>query len=160
VASAQTIEALRTALFKASDPSSPLPAGDSRYVDCGEERGTQFLLRTIRDAIDTGGDVAQLLCGNRGCGKTTELFRLQKELEANWFVVYLDADSALDLNDVDGNDLVLAIAAGVWDALKEHTSLDLAAPESRGSVSWLRYSHGRSKPMCRFRSSSARSRQR
>ncbi|HWS89326.1 MAG TPA: hypothetical protein VN282_20300 [Pyrinomonadaceae bacterium] len=56
----------------------------------------------------------QLFTGHRGCGKSTELLRLQKRLEADkFYVVYFEVDKDLDPNDLIYTDLLLSIARRV-----------------------------------------------
>ncbi|PKO20451.1 MAG: hypothetical protein CVU38_20045 [Chloroflexi bacterium HGW-Chloroflexi-1] len=61
---------------------------------------------------------AQLFTGHRGCGKSTELFRLQKRLEvAGYAVIYFGADEAIDVEDVIYSDVLVAIAQQVFSGL-------------------------------------------
>lgn len=119
-------EELRKALYRACNPSAALPAGDPFYVDCAGERRTSHLIETLADRIRYGdGKSTQLLCGHPGSGKTTELFRLQHSLQDAQFVVYMDADKVLDMQDVGAPEVLLSIAAEVWDAFHERTPIAL-----------------------------------
>jgi predicted AAA+ superfamily ATPase len=56
----------------------------------------------------------QLFTGHRGCGKSTELLRLQQRLQrAGFYVVYFAVDEDLDSNDLIYTDLLLSIARRV-----------------------------------------------
>jgi hypothetical protein len=72
---------LRRRLTQACEDQA-LEAGDDRYVDCTEARGAGDLVgemeTVIRDARDRS---CQLFTGHRGCGKTSELYRLEARLE-------------------------------------------------------------------------------
>jgi hypothetical protein len=119
---------LITKVFNVFDPHEALRADDPRYVECNIERGSDelldFLALTIRRST---GRTCQLLSGHRGCGKTTELFRLQYDLltnEPRHFVVYCEVDQYIDLNDVEYTDVLLAVVQQVWtDAKKEGIQL-------------------------------------
>lgn len=113
-----------------SDPVRPLPSGDPRYVDCASVRGDEDVVSLLFNAI-TWSDrhVAQLLTGHRGCGKSTELLRLQSRLAgAGYVVLYFEADDDLNLDDLEYTDLLLCIArrvAGDLSAHHVHLSQDL-----------------------------------
>lgn len=72
---------------------------------------------------------AQLFTGHRGCGKSTELFRLRKRLEdAGYAVIYFEADEIIDVEDITYSDVLVALAQQVYHGLRElgvHLSDDL-----------------------------------
>lgn len=107
--------------FQASDPAKPLASDDPRYVDLTEVRGNEDVVRQLKETI-TWSDSAtcQLFTGHRGCGKSTELLRLKDQLEqAEYCVIYFEADDILDLNDLVYSDLLVAIAKEVYEGLEE-----------------------------------------
>lgn len=115
------LESLRS-LFNAFDPIEPLPADDSRYVDCNKARRSENLLNELLRTIElTNRPTCQLLSGHRGCGKTTELFRLRRQLEqAAYFVAYCESDNFIDLNDkVEFSEVFLAIAQQIANTARE-----------------------------------------
>jgi len=73
------------------------------------------------------GPTCQLLCGQRGSGKTTEINKLILQLRsANppYFVIYCETDNYLDINDVEYPDVLLAIAQQLnLDCIKEGIQL-------------------------------------
>ena len=115
------------------DPYLPLrfeTDSDRRfYVDCSSVRGgvdeIENLARNIkRSTIPQYSK--QLFTGHIGCGKTTELFRLKRRLEVDgYFVVYIDADNELDLNDIGYPDILLAIARQTQQQLQEFANVEL-----------------------------------
>jgi energy-coupling factor transporter ATP-binding protein EcfA2 len=50
-----------------------------------------------------------LFTGHRGCGKSTELKRIQHRWEQDYRVIYLEADEETDINDADYTDLYLIV---------------------------------------------------
>lgn len=78
----------------------PLPAGDERYVLLTEEHRATNLKRLrlrLRRAV-TRPDQAYLklvLTGHRGCGKTTELLRLEEEFKGDFHPLHLTLDRTL-----------------------------------------------------------------
>ncbi|MEG4114067.1 MULTISPECIES: hypothetical protein [unclassified Microcoleus] len=95
----QNTEQLLKDLYNAFNPSSPLPAGDPQYVDCGEVRGDDNITLDLGLNIERSEPMTcQLYAGHRGAGKSTELLRLQQHLNnKGYFVVYFAAD-AEDIN--------------------------------------------------------------
>src|SRR5262249_51532165 len=94
--------------YIAVNPDEALPSGDARYVALDAVRGTRNIAELLRDLItvrdsgfgaQTSRDYARfLVTGHRGCGKTTELYRLQDLLaQAGFAVVYFDAGFEFDL---------------------------------------------------------------
>jgi len=74
--------------YKVCNPEQPLKdMDDPRYVDLTEVRGIKNLARTIaKRIVRTAPDFhQQLVTGHRGCGKSTELYRLKAQLEGEKF---------------------------------------------------------------------------
>lgn len=116
-------------IFNVFDPQEVLPPDDPRYVECSIERGSVGLLSTLAHTIRRAdGCTYQLLSGHRGCGKTTELRRLQHELlkkKPLHFVVYCEADKYTAMNDVEYTDVILAVMQQIWlDAKSMGISLE------------------------------------
>lgn len=96
--------------FAAAPPDEALPSGDPRYVDLSSCRGGENIVDDLaRQIIWTPkGYLKLLLTGHRGCGKTTELYRLKSRLEeAGYFVLYWNAELELNLMDVEWVDVIL-----------------------------------------------------
>jgi hypothetical protein len=72
----------------------PLESGDPRYVDCSPARGGEDVVKFLSLRIENSNrPISQLISGHRGCGKSTELKRLVKDLEnEGYLVVYFAAD--------------------------------------------------------------------
>jgi hypothetical protein len=90
----------------------PLESGDPRYVDISAGRGTDHLkrLRLCLMDYDAADDhFAKIaVTGHRGCGKTTELFRLEHEIANRFTSLHIFAHAAL-LGDYNYTDLFLWI---------------------------------------------------
>jgi hypothetical protein len=98
-------------LFNAFNPSEPLRAGDSVYVDCTSVRGDEDIIGQLGYRIMRADQpTCHLYTGHRGAGKSTELRRLRQHLEKNdFFVVYFEADEEdIDAQDVEYVDILLA----------------------------------------------------
>lgn len=112
--------------FQASNPARGINmthAEDRRYyIDFASVRGgklTEQLKRTIT-RLSPDEPTYQLFTGHIGCGKSTELLRLQGELEAEGFhVVYFESSHDLDMADVDITDILLSIARKVSESVEK-----------------------------------------
>ncbi len=100
--------------YQVCNPDQPLQPDDDRYVDLSASRGMRHIAELITWKIQNSGTDAQnkrLFTGHRGSGKTTELLRLQRELERNaFFTIYLDTERLLDLGNLNYLDVLVAIA--------------------------------------------------
>lgn len=112
--------------FDACDPSRTLVLGNPEdkkyYIDFASVRGGRIieaLERTILMRSRLNQPTCQLFTGHIGCGKSTELRRLQADLESNGFyVIYFESNQDLDMADVDITDILLAIARQVSESLE------------------------------------------
>jgi hypothetical protein len=96
--------------FAAAAPDEALPSSDPRYVELSSCRGGENIVEDLARQIiwTTEGYLKLLLTGHRGCGKTTELYRLKSGLEeAGYFVLYWNAELELNLMDVAWIDVIL-----------------------------------------------------
>jgi hypothetical protein len=100
------------------DPFTPLdPQSDtSLREDLNAIRGGDRLAKIERNIRRSGGiPTLHFLTGHIGSGKTTEMLRMRQRLLATSAtarsntVFYLDADAMLDRNDVDLEDIVVAL---------------------------------------------------
>jgi ABC-type proline/glycine betaine transport system ATPase subunit len=71
------------------------------YVDLAEVRKTEAIegVNTILDFQEPGQFETVLFTGHRGCGKSTELKRIQSRWEQDYRVIYLEANEEIDIND-------------------------------------------------------------
>ncbi len=101
-----------TDAFNLCDPGEPLAAGDLRYVDLvgGRGGGDAALTHCRRRILRSESPLVQLVLGHRGCGKTTELRRLGTGLaEAGFFVIEVDVEADVDLEDVGPVEVLLSV---------------------------------------------------
>jgi hypothetical protein len=111
--------------FRACNPSKTLnltsPADAQYYIDFSAVRGSDLVQELKRTITLSGSEpTCQLFTGHIGCGKSTELSRLQRDLEAAGYqVVYFESTDDLDMGDVDISDILLAIAKQVSKSLEE-----------------------------------------
>ena len=105
--------------YQACNPSRPLAiardADQPYYVDFSQRRGGVLLRNLARPILMTpDAPTCQLFAGHAGSGKSTELLRLQFELESKGFqVTYFEASQSLDLVDAGVTDVLLGIAGAI-----------------------------------------------
>ena len=92
---------------------------DRYYVDLSAVRSTKTIRNITANLqlLEAGEFCTLLFTGHRGCGKSTELRRIQKRLESEYYIVYLEADIELDINDAEYTDLYLLIIKKIADEL-------------------------------------------
>ena len=94
---------------------------DKYYVDLSEVRNTNAIssIKAILDFQEPGEHKAILFTGHRGCGKSTELKHIQKQLETDYKVIYLEVNEETDINDVSYTDLYLIVIKQVEFELRK-----------------------------------------
>lgn len=109
---------------QAINPARPLSVHDEidqrRYIDFSAVRGGPAIDKLFNRISRLSPDrpTCSLLTGHIGCGKTTELTRLQDQLEKEgFFVVYFESSEDLELADVDIVDVLLVIARRITESL-------------------------------------------
>lgn len=92
---------------------------DRYYVDLSSIRSTKTIKNITKklEYIESTEYCTILFTGHRGCGKSTELRKIQQQLESEYYIVYLEADIELDINDAEYTDLYLLIIKKVADEL-------------------------------------------
>lgn len=116
-------------VYKVFDPA-PLEADEvDLYIDLDAVRGEGAVVDHLAQRIRLSAKpTCLLLTGHRGSGKSTELKRLQRELEngeKRFFVVFCEARSDLDLNDVDFPEVLLTLVYQLAKQLKERADISL-----------------------------------
>ncbi len=117
---------LLSAFYRNCRPEESLPPGDSRYVPFEMARGDTWRQEVARAFDLSDRPLTQLLAGFIGDGKTTELYRLKRDLEDRGLAVaYVDALAYTDPNDYSVLDVLLAIISGTADALRVEHNVEL-----------------------------------
>jgi Mg-chelatase subunit ChlI len=76
-------EDLLVKIYNAFDPKQPLEPDSRFYVTCHEVRGQENIINEVgRNITRSDQPKYQLYTGHRGVGKSTELRRLRRYLEA------------------------------------------------------------------------------
>jgi len=116
-------------IYQVFDPA-PLSADETDlYVDLDAVRGSSGLVKKLAQIIRLSDKpTCQLLAGHRGSGKSTELRRLQGELESGkekFFTVFCEVLEDIEPNDVDFPDVLIAIVRQMADQFRKRLSISL-----------------------------------
>jgi energy-coupling factor transporter ATP-binding protein EcfA2 len=118
-------------LYKACEPSRTLNMSNSLdrqyYTDFASVRGGKIIEKIERTIWSKGEEpTCQLFTGHIGCGKSTELRKLEENLKKrSYHVVYFESTDDLDMGDVDITDILLAIARQVSKNFQESYGIPL-----------------------------------
>ncbi|MDQ3255620.1 MAG: hypothetical protein M3R15_17265 [Acidobacteriota bacterium] len=119
-------QALRKKIYPRLDGRKPLrpdvPADTAMYYPIYSAPGCEDPVQLLQDHIELSDvESLQMFSGFRGSGKTTELFRLQKSLQKQGYVVlYADAlDYISPSEEIDITDLLIVLAGAFSDALEK-----------------------------------------
>jgi len=123
---------------RALDFSRPLSDDDERWVDLSPARGDHarsMIAKKLRRK-EPGRFCHLAFVSHRGAGKTTELLRLQKDLAGEFLSLYFVANVEMDAQRIDTEDLLLVLAQGVEELLREQ-GLPLDAELMQRIASWF-----------------------
>ena len=130
------------AFFQATNPGKALFTDNQEieekyYIDFSSVRGGK-IIEDLKDNIamwSPDEPTCQLFTGHIGCGKSTELWLLKQQLEAEGFhVVYFESDKNLEMGDLDVSDILLTIARQVSESLNTREKLNLDEPRRFKSI--------------------------
>jgi hypothetical protein len=116
-------------VYRAFSPAPLTPDEHSLYVDLDDARGNADIVRRLGQKVRLADrPTCQVLAGHKGSGKSTELLRLQKDLETKdpkFFVVFCKADEDIDRNDIDFPEVLMAIVKQMASQLKTDAGIEL-----------------------------------
>ncbi|HEY3782843.1 MAG TPA: hypothetical protein VGL56_17300 [Fimbriimonadaceae bacterium] len=117
-------------IYKQFDPAPLTPGDNELYVDLDNVRGETHIVKKFarRIRLSRNSNTVQILAGHRGSGKSTELRRLQENLQSEnprYFVVYVEADEDIEGNDVDFPEVLIAIVRQMADQLRKRAKIEL-----------------------------------
>ena len=112
---------------------------DRYYVDLSAVRKTEAIenVSTALDFQDAEQVTKILFTGHRGCGKSTELKRIQKQWEKDYRVIYLEVNEETDINDVNYKDLYLIVMKWIEFELRQ-LNLKLDNSLMRNVENWFK----------------------
>ena len=114
-------EAKQKAIYNAFEPNTP--ATRHFYANCKEARGGSDLVRKMIRRLKNAENenLRYLFTGHLGCGKSSELLHLAKEIETEttFFPIYIDFEEYLDVQDTTLEDIFLGMISEVANRCRE-----------------------------------------
>jgi hypothetical protein len=94
---------------------------DRYYLPLKEARHTEAIIQVgqILQQQKPETFCTILFTGHRGCGKSTELYRIKEYWQANYLTIYLNAEEETDINDIAYIDIYLMVIRQVEVALRK-----------------------------------------
>ncbi len=113
-----------TNLFELRRLCSPRPLDEGEvdlfFVETAEGRNpAQDTRQLLRQTLEETDDARILFYGHRGCGKSTELNMLQRELGDAYLKVTFSVEEQMSMTAVCAEDLILIICEQVLDSALE-----------------------------------------
>lgn len=115
-------------VFKVFSEQPLTPEQSNLYIPLDELRGSYNTVRRLAGTIRADQGTTQVLAGHKGGGKSTELMKLQQELEQGhpkYFVVFCSSDEDIDRNDIDFPEILLVIVRKMAEQLNEKAKITL-----------------------------------
>ena len=114
-------EAKQKAIYNAFEPNTP--ATRHFYANCKEARGGSDLVRKMIRRLKNAENenLRYLFTGHLGCGKSSELLHLAKEIETEttFFPIYIDFEEYLDVQDTTLEDIFLGMISEIANRCRE-----------------------------------------
>ncbi|MDX2004492.1 MAG: hypothetical protein SFU83_04370 [Meiothermus sp.] len=113
------------------DPMLPLGPEDEAFFVERDFSQRRQMVRRLQLALRTSPTRYSkfLFSGQKGSGKGTELYRLNKELGAEFFLVHFSVQDKLDIYDLDYRDVVFSVGLGIVEAAKSVPAVANAIPD-------------------------------
>lgn len=119
-------------LYNECDPAEPAP--NKYYTDLSQVRGGDTFIHTFCEELSLSERrVHTLFTGHSGCGKSSELKKLEYELATEqpqhdhhrYFPIYLDCTDYVDIFDASVEEIMLAIVTEVASRFREEVQIEL-----------------------------------
>ncbi len=111
---------------------------DDYYVETKEGRGedpTSKLIRRFKKSKDQNLKI--LLSGFKGCGKSTELLRLKRELDKDYLIKIFSVREKLDANNVSISEIIITVMKDLCEFVAEnYTDIKLDKKLEKNLENW------------------------
>ncbi|MCK5055394.1 MAG: hypothetical protein KAT34_01960, partial [Candidatus Aminicenantes bacterium] len=108
------------------------------YVETKKGRGedpTSTIIRKLKNLGDKNMKI--LFSGFKGCGKSTELLRLKRELEDEFLIKIFSVREKLDPNNLSISEILIAVMIDLFDFMKEyHKTIKLSKKLLENLENW------------------------
>jgi hypothetical protein len=111
------------------DPGTPLKPEDKDFFVERDHSQRQLMGQRLQLLLNTPGQYARFLfTGHRGSGKGTELYRLNKELEASFSIAHYSVLDDLEVSDLEYTDVVFSIGMSIVKLATENPEASKSIP--------------------------------
>ncbi|MCK4766617.1 MAG: hypothetical protein KAW12_30775 [Candidatus Aminicenantes bacterium] len=108
------------------------------YVETKEGRGedpTSIIIRKLKNLEDRNFKI--LFSGFKGCGKSTELLRLKRELENEFLIKIFSVREKLDPNNLSISEILIAVMIDLFNFVREnHSTIKLSQKLLKNLKKW------------------------
>ena len=112
---------------------------DKYYVDVDEGRGLTPLKKMKRlFERNPGGSYKFLFAGYKGCGKSTELNRLQKDLQDDFIVLNFSVREELDILNISYIELFIALMKRLFQFAGEEKKIKIPKKYIENITNWVK----------------------
>ncbi len=110
---------------------------DKYYVNADKGRGLTPMKKMKRLLVrNPGGSYKFLFAGYKGCGKSTELNKLQKELNQDFIILNFSVLKELDVLNINYIELFLALMKRLFDFVKEEKNIKIPEKYVKNITNW------------------------
>jgi GTPase SAR1 family protein len=111
---------------------------DEFYVPADEGRGKSDFRRLKRHLSDNpSGNCKILLAGHRGCGKSTELVRLQKDIESDFVILNFSITKELDILNLSYIELFIATMEKLFEFFNQEKRIKIKNEHIENIKRWI-----------------------
>jgi hypothetical protein len=112
---------------------------DEFYVNADKGRGKPAYLPLKRRLVNQpDGSLKILFAGHRGCGKSTELVRLQKDIERDFVILNFSIRKELDMNNINYIELLIVTMERLFDFVNRENRIKISDAYLKNITYWLR----------------------
>lgn len=113
---------------------------DALYVNADKGRGGRPAYSRIKRYLssDPGGSLKILFAGHRGCGKSTELLRLQRDIEKRFVVLNFSALRELDILNLNYIELFIVTMERLFDLINNNRNIKIDEMYLKNIRDWLK----------------------
>jgi SpoVK/Ycf46/Vps4 family AAA+-type ATPase len=110
---------------------------ETYYVNTDKARGL-IPMEKMKRILERnpGGSYKFLFAGYKGCGKSTELNRLQKELNQDFIILNFSVLKELDILNINYIELFIALMKRLFDFVKEEKKIKIPREYIQNITNW------------------------
>ncbi|HLC16077.1 MAG TPA: hypothetical protein VJL89_07605 [Thermodesulfovibrionia bacterium] len=112
---------------------------DEFYVNADKGRGKTAYTPLKRQLVTTpDGSLKILFAGHKGCGKSTELVRLQKSIDNDFVVLSFSVRNELDINNINYIELLIVAMERLFGFVNDEHRMKISSAYLKNITNWLR----------------------